>query len=220
MGEQIAQARAIGNLSMLERAGSQPTEAERAAMAKYLTAADVHANELHFSLNLAMGADADLAEQLNPLIQKQDQTLATFGSFVNQNFVNATLLETTRAESFYLLGTSAVNASNELVTVAASEMNAEFDDRSAGATREMQVVGGVALTGIVIALLLAFAVSRSITRPVSHLAEVADRISLGELDVEIDVHGSNEVGQLADSLRRMQASLRSAIERLRQRRAA
>ena len=53
-----------------------------------------------------------------------------------------------------------------------------------------------------------------------HLAEVADRMSLGELDVDIDVDGTNEIGQLAESLRRMQASLRSAIERLRQRRAA
>ncbi len=220
MSEQIAQGRAIGNLAMLERAGSAPTDAEREAMAKYLTSADVYANELRFQLDLAMGADADLAEELAPLLDRQDQTLVTFGSFVNQNFLNATELETTRAESFYLLGTSAVTASNELVTVAANEMNAEFDDRSAGATREMQVVGGIAFSGIVVALLLAFMVSRSITRPVSHLAEVADRISLGELDVEIDVHGTNEVGQLAESLRRMQASLRSAIERLRQRRAA
>ncbi len=45
-------------------------------------------------------------------------------------------------------------------------------------------------------------------------------MSLGELDVDIDVEGRSEVGQLAESLRRMQASLRSAIDRLRQRRAA
>lgn len=220
MGEQIAQGRALGNLTMLERAGSAPTEAERAVMAKYLTAADVYANEVSFQLNLAMGADADLAEQIAPLMVKQDQAFVTFAGFVNQHFINANVLETTRAESFYLLGTSAVSASNDLVTVAANEMNAEFDARSAAATREMEVVGAVAITGILVALLLAFVVSRSITRPVSHLAEVADRISLGELDVEIDVHGTNEVGQLAESLRRMQASLRSAIERLRQRRAA
>ncbi len=220
MGEQIAQARALGNLTMLERAGSAPTDAEREVMAKYLTSADVYARELRFQLGLAMGADGDLEEQLTPLMEKQQQSMLTFSTFVNQNFLDAAVLETVRAESFYLLGTSAVTASNDLVTVAAEEMNAEFADRSAASTREMQVVGGIALAGIVLALVLAFMVSRSITGPVSHLAEVADRISLGDLDVEIDVHGTNEVGQLAESLRRMQASLRSAIERLRQRRAA
>ncbi|MGH2628019.1 MAG: HAMP domain-containing protein [Anaerolineales bacterium] len=220
MSEQIAQGRAMGNLGMVERSGAAATEAEKDAMAAYLTSAEVYATEVRFNLNLATAADPDLAAKVSPLMEKQSQTYLSFSTFVNQNFINASQLESTRAESFYLLGSSAVNASNELVTVAATEMNSEFDNRSAGAMRQMQVVGGVAGAGIVVALLLAFLVSRSITRPVSHLAEVADRISLGELDVEIDVHGNNEVGHLAESLRRMQASLRSAIERLRQRRAA
>jgi HAMP domain-containing protein len=220
MSEQIGQARAMGHLTMLERAGNPPSNAEREEMARYLTSADVYASELRSQLGLAMGADSDLEEQLTPLMEKQEQTLQTFSTSVDQNFLDAAVLEAVRAESFHVLGTGAVTASNNLVTVAAEEMNAEFSDRSAAATREMQVVGGIALTGIVVAVLLAFIVSRSITGPVSRLAQVADRISLGDLDVEIDVHGTNEVGQLAESLRRMQASLRSAIERLRQRRAA
>ncbi|MEX0781997.1 MAG: HAMP domain-containing protein [Dehalococcoidia bacterium] len=220
MGEQVAQARALSNLSSLERSGEPPTGAERDAMAEYVITAGVYAADLKFQLGLAMEADPALAGKLAPLMEKQEQSFLTFAGFVDDNFVNANILETARAESFYVLGTGAVTASNDLVTVAANEMNSEFDDRSAAAMREMQVVGGVAVVGIAAALVLAFWVSRSITRPVSHLAEVADRISLGELDVDIDVHGTNEVGQLAESLRRMQASLRSAIERLRQRRAA
>ncbi|HEX6030533.1 MAG TPA: HAMP domain-containing protein [Tepidiformaceae bacterium] len=220
MSEQIAQGRSIGNLMMVDGAGREPSQSERATMAKYLTASDVYANELRFQMNLAISAKPELADQLQPLMSKQEQTLANFSSFVNTNFVQATVLESTRAESAYLLGTSAVEATNELLTAAATNLNAEFNDRTASATREMQVIGGVAVLGIAAALLLAFMISRSISRPISHLAEVADRISLGELDVEIDVQGTNEVGHLAESLRRMQASLRSAIERLRQRRAA
>ena len=220
MGEQVAQARALSNLASLERAGTAPTVAERDAMAQYLLAADIYADELQAKLDLAIAADPSLAALLTPLMDKQEGALLTFSGFVDDNFVNANILETTRAESFYVLGTGAVTSSNELVTVAANEMNSEFDSRSSGATREMQVIGGLAVLGIAAALLLALWVSRSITRPVKHLAEVADRISLGELDVVIDVHGTNEVGHLAESLRRMQASLRSAIERLRQRRAA
>ena len=119
-----------------------------------------------------------------------------------------------------MLGTSAVLSTNELVTKAATGLDESFDDRTSEATQAMQVVGLVALGGLVVACALAFLIGHSITRPIVHLAEVADRISLGDLDVEIDVHGKNEVGKLAESLRRMQASLRSAIERLRMRRAA
>jgi methyl-accepting chemotaxis protein len=220
MSEQIAQGRSMGHFLITENAGQAPTDAQSAQMAKYLTAAGVYASDLRFHMNLAMSQDPGLAEQLQPLVEKQAQTLANFSSFADANFVQAPVLEATRAESFYLLGTSAVTATNELLTAAGSNLNADFHSRSTSATREMRVVGGVGLFGIAVALLMAFVVSRSITRPVSHLAEVADRISLGELDVEIDVHGKNEVGQLAESLRRMQTSLRSAIERLRQRRAA
>lgn len=220
MSEQIAQSRALGYLSIVDHAGETPSAVERATMSKYLTAADIYAADLRFNMNLAISAKPDLAEKLRPLMEKQEQSLLNFAGFVNTNFVQASVLESTRAESFYLLGTSAVTAATELLTSAAGDLNNDFDERSASATRQMQVVGGVVVIGIALSLLLAFVVSRSITRPISRLAEVADRMSLGELDVEIDVQGSNEVGLLAESLRRMQASLRSAIERLRQRRAA
>lgn len=220
MSEQIAQGRAIGYVTMVEKAGQEPSVVDRNRMNDYLTRAAVYADELRFHIDVAIREEPALAEELQPLIDRQGQSQTNFSSFVSANFVVANVLEATRAESFYLLGTSAVTSANQLVTAAAANLDVEFADRRSAAMRQMQVVAGVAFFGIAAALVLAIAIARSITRPVSHLAEVADRISLGELDVEIDVHGSNEVGQLAESLRRMQTSLRSAIERLRQRRAA
>ena len=43
-------------------------------------------------------------------------------------------------------------------------------------------------------------------------------MSLGELDARIEVGRKDEAGLLAESLSRMQASLRAAMERLRPRR--
>ena len=45
--------------------------------------------------------------------------------------------------------------------------------------------------------------------------DVADRISLWDLDTKIEIHSSDEVGMLAESFHRMQESLKAAIERLR-----
>jgi HAMP domain-containing protein len=50
------------------------------------------------------------------------------------------------------------------------------------------------------------------------LSEVADRISLGELNAEIPINRRDEIGDLAEALRRMQVSLQTAIERLRAKR--
>ena len=56
-----------------------------------------------------------------------------------------------------------------------------------------------------------------LTRHVRHLTDVADRISVGELDARIEIHRRDELGQLAAAIERMQDSLRLSIERLRRR---
>lgn len=75
-----------------------------------------------------------------------------------------------------------------------------------------------ALAFALLTILVAFLVARGVTRPVMQLTEVADRISLGELNAQIRIDRQDEIGELAEALRRMQASLQAAIERLRSRR--
>lgn len=59
--------------------------------------------------------------------------------------------------------------------------------------------------------------SFSVVRPIRHLAEVADKISMGDLKATIDVQGKGELAMLAQSIERMQTSVRAAIERLQKR---
>jgi HAMP domain-containing protein len=60
--------------------------------------------------------------------------------------------------------------------------------------------------------------SFSVVRPIRHLSEVADRISMGDLKATVDVKAKGEIAVLAQSIERMQASVRAAIERLQKRR--
>lgn len=73
------------------------------------------------------------------------------------------------------------------------------------------IVGGIAA---IVAIFLA----RTLTRPIVQLTQIADRISLGELDMEIGLDRKDEIGELAEALTRMQASLQAIMERLRARR--
>lgn len=73
---------------------------------------------------------------------------------------------------------------------------------------------------IVIIIITSLYVATTFTNPLNRLAKVADRISLGELDAKIDVNRKDEIGEMAESVARMQASLQAAIERLRARRSA
>jgi HAMP domain-containing protein len=57
-----------------------------------------------------------------------------------------------------------------------------------------------------------------LTGKIRSLTEVADRISVGELGMEIDTKSKDEIGDLAEAIARMQDSIRLSIERLRRRR--
>ena len=68
-----------------------------------------------------------------------------------------------------------------------------------------------------VVLVVAWFLARSLVRPIKELTNAADRMSLGELNVEIKTAARDEIGQLAEAIGRMQDSLRLSIERLRRR---
>ncbi len=79
---------------------------------------------------------------------------------------------------------------------------------------------GLILFGVTIlaVFLISLVAGRAITRPINQLTDVAERISLGELDAEIGVRSKDEIGDLAGAIQRMADSIRLSIERLRRRR--
>lgn len=70
---------------------------------------------------------------------------------------------------------------------------------------------------VVVVLLIALLMAKSIVNPIRKLTDAADRISVGELDVEIDIRTKDEIAALGNAISRMQDSIRLSIERLRRR---
>lgn len=86
-----------------------------------------------------------------------------------------------------------------------------------GADTFARIAFVVALIVSVTVVLVALFFARAITQPIIQLIHVAERISLGHLDVKIEVNRKDEIGELALAVRRMEASLQAALERLRSR---
>jgi len=82
---------------------------------------------------------------------------------------------------------------------------------------KVQMFYFVILVALVFLLLVIYFYSRTVIRPIHYLSEVADRISMGDLDTPIRVNAKGEVGLLAESIERMQTSVKAAIERLQKR---
>jgi HAMP domain-containing protein len=71
---------------------------------------------------------------------------------------------------------------------------------------------------LVVLMAVIFLYSRSVILPIRTLSEVADKISMGELNTPLNIRTKGEVGVLAESIERMQISVKAAIERLQKRR--
>jgi len=69
---------------------------------------------------------------------------------------------------------------------------------------------------IVLAALLALCITRSITRPVGRAVEAADRIAAGDLTVELQVTGRDEIAMLLQTLSGMRDRLASIVGGVRQ----
>ena len=71
---------------------------------------------------------------------------------------------------------------------------------------------------IMLVLLIAWISAKAVVSPIKKLTEVAERMSLGDLNMKINIPSKDEIGFLAQAIKRMQTSLRLAMDRLRQKR--
>jgi methyl-accepting chemotaxis protein-1 (serine sensor receptor) len=76
-------------------------------------------------------------------------------------------------------------------------------------TGTLSIVFGV--LSLILGSLAAWAITRSLTRPLEGAVKLADGIANGRLDNSIDASGNDEVTQLLRSMQRMQAQLQSVM---------
>lgn len=74
--------------------------------------------------------------------------------------------------------------------------------------------GGIVMLGLLMGVVGMVQV-RYVSKPLTALTEAADQISLGKLDVPVQVASADEIGHLAAAFERMRESLRVSMERVR-----
>jgi nitrogen fixation/metabolism regulation signal transduction histidine kinase len=67
---------------------------------------------------------------------------------------------------------------------------------------------GVSLLGLLSGLAMSYVLARAILTPVDHLKDVAENVSLGNLEVSVRRYSDDEIGDLADSFSRMVAAVK------------
>lgn len=79
-------------------------------------------------------------------------------------------------------------------------------------------LGIIILIGILLSIFVALIIiTTQITRPVLYLTESAENISMGNLDLPLEVKVKNELNTLASAIDRMRESLKTCLERMKAR---
>jgi HAMP domain-containing protein len=73
---------------------------------------------------------------------------------------------------------------------------------------------GVVAIALAASLLFALLVTRGITGRVLRLKDIADKVSLGDLETPVGIESNDEIGDLAHAFERMRSSLKAAMARL------
>ena len=84
--------------------------------------------------------------------------------------------------------------------------------------RAKQITWAVLAVTLLLIGLIVSIYGHRLTGKIKSLTDVADRISVGELGMEVKTASRDELGELAEAIARMQDSIRLSIERLRRRR--
>jgi HAMP domain-containing protein len=91
------------------------------------------------------------------------------------------------------------DASGKVIAVA----GLEFDMSAVQSHMMPTKVMFISLLTTLVAILATFVVANSITKPITHLKNVADNVSMGDLQQTVTITGDDEIGELAQSFQRM-----------------
>jgi len=113
------------------------------------------------------------------------------------------------------IGGKAFKAANEAVDKFndATKVEAARAHDSASSTISAATVLTIALVlvGLLVATIIAYLISRGISRAAKELAAAAGRVAAGDLTVEVEVHSRDEMGALASALSSMIDALRTTV---------
>ena len=97
-------------------------------------------------------------------------------------------------------------------TEMANRAGAQADAVYAGARVQMSVLGGLA---VAFGALVAWQITRSITRPINAAVKLAEKVAGGDLSSRIEVRSADETGRLLGALKAMNASLLDVVGQVR-----
>lgn len=135
-----------------------------------------------------------------------------------ENKVVAFSKQNQNSEAFTLLKSEATPQADKvqatidsLIALKTSTGNQLSANLSSQATASRWIILAVILISLITSISIALTIAHSISKPVKEMAEAAQRMASGDLNVQINVDSKNEIGQLGEAFAKSAASIKAYI---------
>ncbi|HEV2884400.1 MAG TPA: methyl-accepting chemotaxis protein [Pyrinomonadaceae bacterium] len=172
---------------------------------------NIDATDAGVKLAVANNGSGSLKPLLETPVQSHVAATQAFMNLIDKRIANAATLDL-RPEEFKAAGANALNASFGLWDVTTPALDGLVETRIAGFNgRKYSTLLAVALV-VMLTILLAFFIVRSITRPLGEAVDVANRLAKGDLSGDIVATSTDETGQLLQAMNNMTQYLKEMAE--------
>lgn len=173
---------------------------------------------------------AERSEEIKEILTEYEKTIATeTGRGYYENFVTAyetylpilneviELVQDGKKDeaAAVLLGDGMTNAAaavqdglQGLIDTRAKNGAKQYDNIINTSMRVKVTMGILSVAGVAFAVFLGIIISRAISRPINHMVEIADRLAVGDIDVNIENNSNDETGKLAKAFRTLADTIR------------
>jgi HAMP domain-containing protein len=209
--EEISQARGLGASAIAK--GGELSAIDKALLASSKARILESAQKLKDNIEFGLEANPRMASTLKPAVEYALTSTNEFLDVMDKRLL-ATQTPQISTGEFFAAASKPVDVSSKLSDSSTTVLDDLLQARISR-SNQSRLVSLVAVgVSLFITFLLLVLIVRSITRPINHLSLVAERISLGEMDAKIDIQTREDIGELAQKFRRLQVSLKQAMDQL------
>jgi HAMP domain-containing protein len=209
----LSAARAKGSVFSARLAQGDRAADLRAELAETAVKINDALAETNHTIRFAVGATHPFTEQaLRPAIAAINRGVPAFQLILVDKVVNGS--QPMPLKDYFASVAEPLDATAKLWDSGVEELDRLLGEREQMLQRTIYIELGAVGAAMLLTIGFLFLIARAILRPIKHLSEVADRISLGDMDALIKVDTRDEIGELGERFRRMQVSLKSAMDAL------
>ena len=207
LSETLGQMRARGTGFLAQKA---ITPGERAGMEALVGRAKYHFDAMELALNKALRAELAVKQKLGGIVRQSSSQAERAMKLATQEVVTKDPLGYP-ADRYFELFTQVIDAQFSMNAEAMQALDTKLHGRVASLKASQRLVISGVLGVALIALLIGGAITRAVTRPLAEAVAAANRLSEGDLTIQIAAIGSDEAGQLLQAMQAMIGKLSQVV---------